>query len=118
MLWVLITLAACAADVEPVVPPRAPTPTATPAPVAVPVPPPAPEPEPAPDSTPRAARPLTAGEEIAVPAGTHAAGSMPGTLGRDPGSEADLIAVDVPAFSIDRLPYPNDPSLPARTGVD
>src|SRR5690349_1560554 len=95
MLWVLITLAACAADVEPVVPPRAPTPTATPAPVAVP-----------------------AGEEIAVPAGTHAAGSMPGTLGRDPGSEADLIAVDVPAFSIDRLPYPNDPSLPARTGVD
>jgi hypothetical protein len=51
---------------------------------------------------------------IEVPAGIVRAGSRPNTEGRVPRYEADLAAVAVPAFRIDRLPYPNDPSMPPR----
>jgi hypothetical protein len=70
--------------------------------------------EPAP---PQVHAPLAAGAEIEIPAGLVRAGSVPGTPGRDPRNEADLVPVAVPAFAIDRLPYPNDPSAPPRTGV-
>ena len=66
---------------------------------------------------PQAHAPLAAAAEIAIPAGVVRAGSVPGTPGRDPRNEADLVPVEVPAFAIDRLPYPNDPSAPPRTGV-
>lgn len=61
--------------------------------------------------------PLAAGDEVLVEAGTVRAGSRPGTEGRDPRREADLVPVEIPAFHIDRLPYPNDPGEPPRTGV-
>ncbi len=77
---------------------------------------PAPERAPAPVAEATHA-PLAAGQEIAVPAGVVRAGSLPGTAGRDPRTEADLVPVQVPAFHIDRLPYPNDPGEPPRTGV-
>jgi hypothetical protein len=53
-----------------------------------------------------------AGDRVDVRAGTLRAGSLPGTLERRPSVEADLIGVEIPAFSIDRLPYPNDPARP------
>ncbi|MCB9626352.1 MAG: SUMF1/EgtB/PvdO family nonheme iron enzyme [Sandaracinaceae bacterium] len=58
-----------------------------------------------------------AGEQVSVPAGTVRAGSLPGSRSRSPLREADLVAVDVPAFRMDRLPYPNDPAQPPRTQV-
>jgi hypothetical protein len=38
-------------------------------------------------------------------------------LGRDPSVEADGTVIQVPAFDIDALPWPNDPAQPARTGA-
>ena len=67
--------------------------------------------------TPTVHAPLSAGMEIEIPAGIVRAGSLPGTRGRDARNEADLVPVEVPAFAIDRLPYPNDPSVPPRTGT-
>lgn len=64
-----------------------------------------------------ALRPLRAGESIAIPATTMRAGSAPGSAFRDPTVEADLIPVPLQAFTIDRLPYPNDPSQPPRAAV-
>ncbi len=87
--------------------------------------PPAPNPVPrlAPsvDSSPR--RPaaptieLTAGREIAIASGVVQAGSPTGQADRNPSSEADGIALEVPAFAIDALPYPNDPAQPFRAAV-
>jgi len=79
----------------------------------------APAPEPAPEAAEPAFEPspLAAGDEVAIPAGAVRVGSRPGAEGRDPRREADLVAVEVPAFHIDRLPYPNDPTEPPRTGV-
>lgn len=57
-------------------------------------------------------------DAIAIPAGPLELGSLPGSLGRNPALEADLLAVQLPAFEIDRLPYPNDPAQSFRTGVD
>jgi len=57
-------------------------------------------------------------ETIAIPAGALALGSLPGSSGRNPALEADLVAIQLPAFEIDRLPYPNDLTQPFRTGVD
>lgn len=76
-------------------------------------PPPAPEPPPPPPlaSAPRA------GETREVPAGVVLAGTRPGLPGRSPLTEADLVRVEVPAFSIDRLPFPNDPAQPPLRGV-
>lgn len=59
-------------------------------------------------------REVEAGDEVEVPAGTLRAGSLPGTPGRRPSVEADLAEVALGAFSIDRLPYPNDPAQPPR----
>jgi hypothetical protein len=53
-----------------------------------------------------------ADEIVDVPAGVVRVGSLPGTPDRRPSVEADLVPVEVGAFSIDRLPYPNDPSRP------
>lgn len=68
----------------------------------------APEPAPSPPAT------RQAGERVSIPAGTLRAGSAPGTPSRRPSVEADLLEVPLPAFSIDRLPYPNDPAQPPR----
>jgi hypothetical protein len=56
-------------------------------------------------------------ETVAIPAGVVWAGSRPGSAWREPRDEADLVPVELPSFSIDRLPYPNDPSQPPRTNV-
>ena len=62
--------------------------------------------------------PLVAGEMAAIPSGTVFAGSTPGIAGRKPEREADSIAIELPAFEIDRLPYPNDPERDPLFGVD
>jgi hypothetical protein len=53
---------------------------------------------------------------VRIPAGTLRAGSLPGTAGRKPRFEADLVPVALPEFHIDRLPYPNDPNRPPLGG--
>jgi hypothetical protein len=58
-----------------------------------------------------------ADEHIAIAAGRYHVGSTPGERGRDPALEADGIAVEMTAYDIDALPYPNDPAQPPRTGV-
>ena len=60
---------------------------------------------------------LRAGQEIMIPTGTVHTGSQPGTPGRQPLTEADMVPVTVPSFRIDTLPYPNDPRMPARTAI-
>lgn len=54
---------------------------------------------------------------VHVPAGRTVVGSRPGSLYRDPSTEAALAAVELGAFEIDRLPYPNDPAKPPLTNV-
>lgn len=54
---------------------------------------------------------------LTIPAGVVWAGSRPGSMWREPRDEADLVPIALPSFTIDRLPYPNDPSLPPRTRV-
>ena len=69
-------------------------------------------------SRPRAAnRNARAGEHVSIAAGTYHLGSVPGDLGRDPAVEADGIPMQVPAYDIDALPFPNDPAQPVRTGA-
>lgn len=58
-----------------------------------------------------------AGQLVDIPAGAFVSGSTPGDRGRDPGLEPALEKVDLGAFSVDRLPYPNDPNLPPKTDV-
>lgn len=65
----------------------------------------------------REPKPLGAGQVVSVPAGRVWLGSVPGTPDRDPSREADHVALELPAFTIDRLPYPNDPALPPLTNV-
>lgn len=76
---------------------------------------------PTPDAGPAAAvtsRPVpSAGAVASIPAGAFTLGSTPGDPGRDPSVEADLPRVQLPAFTIDALPYPNDPSAPPATGL-
>lgn len=57
------------------------------------------------------------GAEVSIPAGRMPLGSRPGTPFRNPALEADLAPVELAAFAIDALPFPNAPDLPARTGV-
>jgi hypothetical protein len=59
-----------------------------------------------------------AGRVARIEAGPMRVGSRPGIAGRHPEREADLVAVAMPSFEIDRLPYPNDPQKPPLTGVD
>jgi formylglycine-generating enzyme required for sulfatase activity len=58
-----------------------------------------------------------ANERIDIPAGEFRAGSTPGDAGRNPTLESRRHEVKLDAFSIDRLPYPNDPKKPPVTGV-
>jgi hypothetical protein len=51
-----------------------------------------------------------------IPGGTLRAGSTPGDPGRVPELEAKNQEVELGPFSIDRLPYPNDPAQPALLG--
>ena len=74
------------------------------------------EPEPAVTKRPPKATVATS-QRIDIPAGSFVSGSTPGDRGREPGREPALVKVELGSFAIDRLPYPNDPSQPARTGV-
>lgn len=47
---------------------------------------------------------MATGARVAIPAGTVLAGSRPGTSGRRPSREADLVSVPIAAFEIDRVP--------------
>lgn len=58
-----------------------------------------------------------AGTMVDVPAGTYPSGSTPGDDGSDPTLEPALVDVALGAFSIDALPFPGDPAVPAKTGV-
>jgi hypothetical protein len=58
-----------------------------------------------------AARARLDGPRAEIPAGSFEVGSVPGTRFRRSSREADRVPVAMPAFSIDRRPYPNDPSL-------
>ncbi|MFK7988650.1 MAG: formylglycine-generating enzyme family protein [Sandaracinaceae bacterium] len=112
-LHVLLALAlgACSGSADP--DPRAEAPS--PAPAAVDespsLEPPSPEPTAPPPSVERGPRaPLPrAGDTTRIEAGSFAVGSLPGTPNRRPSVEADLVEIALPAFEIDRLPYPNDP---------
>lgn len=66
---------------------------------------------------PVAPAPLAAGSEIHVPAGSMRLGSATGSTPRNPAREADDVPREVAAFSIDALPYPNDPAQPPRSSV-
>lgn len=61
--------------------------------------------------------PPLAGERVEIPAGAFTAGSRPGEAGRDPQLEQRQTQLELGAFSIDRLPYPNDPTKPPLTNV-
>lgn len=65
----------------------------------------------------RVARPFARGERVSIPAGVVRAGSRPGSFGRLAANEAKQIPIQVAPFTIDRLPYPNDPSLPVQYNV-
>ena len=56
-------------------------------------------------------------ERVDIPAGSFFAGSVPGQTGRRPALEERRHRVDLGAFQIDRLPFPNDPSQPPRVNV-
>ena len=61
--------------------------------------------------------PPLAGQTVEIPAGLVLLGSWPGAPGRDPVKEVDLVPTRVPAFAIDRLPFPDDPAQPPVTNV-
>lgn len=56
-------------------------------------------------------------ERVDIPAGSFESGSVPGEVGRLPELEPALGKVELGAFQIDRLPYPNDPAKAPLTGV-
>ena len=58
-----------------------------------------------------------AGEKVEIPEGKLIAGSTPGDRGRDPSLEPSDVEVQLGAFEIDKLPYPNDPTKPPVTAV-
>ena len=67
--------------------------------------------------TKQAATQPTIPDMITIPAGEFRVGSAPTTSWRRARDEADLQPVRLEAFSIDRLPYPNDPTKEPRTNV-
>lgn len=69
-----------------------------------------------PPPRPEVVAPL-AGERVDIPAGSFTAGSRPGETGREPELEPRAYQLELGAFSMDRLPYPNDPAKPPLTGV-
>jgi len=58
-----------------------------------------------------------AGEHGEVPTGGFHAGSAPGESGRHPDLEPRLLPIELGAYQIDRLPYPNDPQKPQLVNV-
>lgn len=82
---------------------------------------PVPLPPPPTDTGPAEAltrRPIpAAGTVVNIPAGAFSLGSAPGETGRDPSVEADLVSTTLPAFTIDALPFPNDPAQPPTSGL-
>lgn len=56
-------------------------------------------------------------EQLKIPAGRFYAGSLPGDEGRDPTLEPVLASYDMPAFTMDALPYPGVPGEAPLTGV-
>jgi len=58
-----------------------------------------------------------ADEHGEVPTGGFRAGSVPGDPGRRPDLEPKLVPIELGAYKIDRLPYPNDPNQAPRSGV-
>lgn len=54
---------------------------------------------------------------VEIPAGAVRAGSRPGDPGRRPELEPAEHSVELGPYSIDRLPFPNDPGRPPLTGV-
>jgi hypothetical protein len=56
-------------------------------------------------------------EKSEIPAGAFFAGSVPGDAGRVPELEPRRFKLELGAFQIDRLPYPNDPKQPPLLGV-
>ncbi len=91
---------------------KKPAPGAIPTPAAV---------TPSASSTPGQARAPTAfaraDEHGEVPTGGFRAGSMPGDPGRRPELEPKLTPIELGAYKIDRLPYPNDPNQLPRVDV-
>jgi formylglycine-generating enzyme required for sulfatase activity len=61
---------------------------------------------------------IRANTELEIPAGSLLLGSAPGSLDRDPSREADHVRVELGAFWIDALPYPNDPDQPPLSRLD
>jgi hypothetical protein len=61
--------------------------------------------------------PAEAGKTVDVPAGVLLSGTLPNDEGRDPGAPAGLSPYAMGAFTIDALPYPNDPSKPLGTQI-
>jgi hypothetical protein len=61
--------------------------------------------------------PARTGERRDVPTGAFRAGSTPGEPGRRPEVEPRLSDIELGAYRIDRLPFPNDPGAPPRTSV-
>jgi hypothetical protein len=70
--------------------------------------------KPAPRPPPTA---IGAGEQREIPTGAFRAGSTPGEPGRHPDVEPRSMKVELGAYRIDRLPFPNDPKQKSRTGV-
>jgi len=58
-----------------------------------------------------------ANERVDIPGGKFVAGSIPGDPGRVPEVEPRRYEVELGPFQIDKLPFPNDPTQPAQTGV-
>ncbi|HEY5961986.1 MAG TPA: hypothetical protein VIV60_35755, partial [Polyangiaceae bacterium] len=56
-------------------------------------------------------------ERVEIPTGSFEAGTLPGTEGRRPQFEQLLTTVELGPFSMDRMPFPNDPNLPPATEV-
>jgi formylglycine-generating enzyme required for sulfatase activity len=79
-----------------------------------PAPSPARAPSPAAEAPSRSRIEPRAGDTVSIPRGTLHVGSRPGRAHRRPSVEADLVPVEIPAFDVDRLPYPNDPARPPQ----
>ena len=58
--------------------------------------------------------PAKADDAIAIAASTFRAGSAPGDVGRDPASEPPAYDATLSAYTIDALPFPNDPAQPSK----
>ena len=60
---------------------------------------------------------VAAEASVKIASGKMTAGSTPGDPGRDAVMEPAMMEVDLGAFTIDRMPYPNEPGKPPLTNV-